>query len=58
MFFFFILGSGTGHMLAGILVETWGAKVTFWIFAIGSFINMLIFLLIQKVSSTNGSYAT
>ncbi|KAL4228571.1 hypothetical protein ACF0H5_011621 [Mactra antiquata] len=42
------LGSGTGHMAGGILVETFGARVTFWIFAIGSFINLCIFLIIQK----------
>ena len=36
-------------MVGGILVETWGAKVTFWIFAIASFLQMLLFLLIQKV---------
>lgn len=44
------LGSGTGGMLGGLFVETWGARVTFWIFAIAPFINMLIFLLIQKMT--------
>lgn len=43
------LGAGTGHMLGGISVETLGARATFWIFAVASFINMLIFLIIQKV---------
>ena len=44
-----LTGSGTGGMLGGVLVQTWGARVTFWIFSIASFINMILFLLIQKV---------
>ena len=33
------------------MVETWGARVTFWIMAVASFLNMLVFLLIQKVNN-------
>ncbi|KAH3868725.1 major facilitator superfamily domain-containing protein 6-A-like [Dreissena polymorpha] len=42
------LGAGSGHMIGGILVQTLGARMTFWIFAAGSFVNMVLFLIIQK----------
>lgn len=45
------LGSGTGHMIGGICVETLGARLTFWIFAVGSFVNMIIFTVIQKCTT-------
>lgn len=45
------LGSGTGHMIGGITVETLGARITFWIFAAASFVNMIIFITIQKCTT-------
>ncbi|KAK3105063.1 hypothetical protein FSP39_016477 [Pinctada imbricata] len=43
------LGSGSGAMLSGILVENYGARITFWIFAIGSAVNLVLFCTAQKV---------
>ncbi|XP_060557620.1 major facilitator superfamily domain-containing protein 6-like [Ruditapes philippinarum] len=45
------LGSGTGHMIGGISVETLGARVTFWIFAGASFFNLLLFIIVQKCTT-------
>ncbi|WAR04713.1 MFSD6-like protein, partial [Mya arenaria] len=42
------LGAGTGHMIAGLSVENLGARVTFWMFAAGSFVNAVAFLIIQR----------
>ncbi|KAK3596408.1 hypothetical protein CHS0354_019009 [Potamilus streckersoni] len=44
------LGAGSGFLIGGVLVQNYGARVTFWIFAIGSFINLIIFAIAQKVS--------
>ena len=44
------LGNGTGHMLGGLSIENLGARITFWIFAVASFVNLIVFLVIQKVN--------
>ena len=43
------LGSGSGHMMGGIAVEMLGAKMTFWVFSSVSVVNLIVFMLIQKV---------
>jgi MFS family permease len=52
------LGSGTGHMIGGISVETLGARVTFWIFAGASFFNLLLFIIVQKVRTNSLNTST
>ncbi|KAL3836881.1 hypothetical protein ACJMK2_022288 [Sinanodonta woodiana] len=44
------LGAGSGYLIGGVLVQNYGARVTFWIFAIGSFVNLIFFAIAQKVS--------
>lgn len=44
------LGSGTGSMIGGILVEELGAKNTFWVFAGVSGFNLITFSIVQIVS--------
>ncbi|KAK3582988.1 hypothetical protein CHS0354_027113 [Potamilus streckersoni] len=44
------LGSGSGFLIGGVLVQNYGAVVTFWSFAVGSFVNLIIFAITQKVS--------
>ncbi|CAC5385820.1 unnamed protein product [Mytilus coruscus] len=41
------LGSGTGSMIGGILVEALGAKNTFWVFAGVSGFNLITFSIVQ-----------
>ena len=43
------LGSGCGSLIGGILVQRLGAPITFWIFAGASGVNLVIFLVAQKV---------
>ena len=43
------LGSGTGAMLSGILVEKYGARTMFWIFAVAAAVNLVMFCVAQKV---------
>jgi len=43
------LGAGTGNLIGGLLVQAYGARVTFLVFAAASFINMTVFIIIQNV---------
>lgn len=43
------LGTGTGFMMGGILVEEMGAQNTFWVFAGVSGFNLITFCIAQKV---------
>lgn len=45
------LGSGSGFMIGGVLVDQLGAKDTFWIFAGVSGFNLLTFGIVQAVSN-------
>lgn len=44
------LGSGTGAMIGGLLVQEMGARLTFWIFAGVSGFNLLTFCIVQKLT--------
>jgi MFS family permease len=44
------LGSGTGFMVGGVLVQHFGARFTFWLFAGASAFNVIVFSIAQKVS--------
>ena len=46
------LGSGTGDVIGGQLVGAFGARNTFWIMAVVSVVNLIIFTIAQKVCST------
>lgn len=43
------LGSGCGSLFGGILIQRLGAPTTFWIFAAASGVNLVIFVVAQKV---------
>ena len=45
------LGSGTGDVIGGQLVGAFGARNTFWIMAVVSVVNLIIFTIAQKVCS-------
>ncbi|KAL5010838.1 hypothetical protein ScPMuIL_013143 [Solemya velum] len=47
---YFGMGNGSGHMIAGVLIENFGAQVTFWAFAVVSGCLLLLFFLSQKFS--------
>ena len=44
------LGTGTGSMMGGILVEEFGAQNTFWVFAGVSGFNLITFCIAQKLT--------
>ncbi|KAJ8307172.1 hypothetical protein KUTeg_015256 [Tegillarca granosa] len=45
------LGSGSGSMIGGIVTEHFGARVTFWSFAVATVFNLIIFVITQKLAA-------
>ena len=43
------LGSGAGYVLGGILVEQFGARITFGSFAVTAMVMFVFFIITQKV---------
>jgi MFS family permease len=46
---YFGLGNGMGHLIGGLLIGAFGARVTFFGFSGASFIVLILFIIAQKV---------
>ncbi|ELU12968.1 hypothetical protein CAPTEDRAFT_188244 [Capitella teleta] len=48
---YFGLGNGTGHLIGGLLIGAFGAKVTFFGFSGASFLVLILFIVAQQCST-------
>lgn len=52
---YFGLGNGSGHLIGGLLIGAFGARVTFYGFSGASFLVLVLFIIAQKVSWATAS---